>query len=178
MHTRCYNPNHQQYKDYGGRGIVVCSRWHQFVLFFEDMGQPPSQSHTLDRRNNDLGYSLANCRWATRKEQARNSRNVRLLTYKGKTQTLSEWAAQFGVHRAALLYHLNRKNRTFEETVNYYTRNSFLRYKGKGVRLLTHREQTKSLKDWAAFLGVSVTSLNYHLKKGRTLAWVISYFMS
>jgi len=75
MLARCTNPNTREWKYWGGRGITVCDRWrHSFVHFFADMGRKPSAQHSLDRVNNDLGYSAENCRWATPKEQVKNRR--------------------------------------------------------------------------------------------------------
>jgi hypothetical protein len=74
MKARCLNKNHDQYKDYGGRGITVCERWLiSFENFFSDMGSRPGKK-TLDRINNDSGYSPENCKWSTRREQWENSR--------------------------------------------------------------------------------------------------------
>lgn len=76
MLERCNNSKHHQYKDYGGRGIMVCDRWRSnFAAFLADMGQRPLGT-TLDRIENSRGYEPGNCRWATRKEQNQNSRNV------------------------------------------------------------------------------------------------------
>jgi hypothetical protein len=77
MLQRCNYPGAKQYEDYGGRGITVCERWDSidgFLRFIKDMGDKPSPAYTLDRRDNDKGYSPDNCKWSTRTEQQRNQR--------------------------------------------------------------------------------------------------------
>jgi hypothetical protein len=95
MRQRCLNPRNPRYARYGGRGITICARWHDFTLFLVDMGPCPSPKHTLDRRDNDGPYDLENCRWATQLEQARNRGGRRptcRLTYRGEVLTIVEWA--------------------------------------------------------------------------------------
>lgn len=98
MRTRCSNPNARQYADYGGRGIKVCSRWDEFLVFEKDMGPRP-KGHTLERIDNDKDYTPENCKWATRKEQANNRRCNIKITYKGLTKTISQWSEETGLHR-------------------------------------------------------------------------------
>ena len=75
MKARCLNPNATGYHYYGGRGITVCDRWLDFENFLEDMGDRPP-GRTLDRVDNDLGYSKANCKWSTPSEQNCNQRKA------------------------------------------------------------------------------------------------------
>lgn len=87
MRKRCNNVNELAYKDYGGRGITVCTEWNEFEVFYKDMGDPP-EGKSLDRIDNDLGYYKNNCRWASRKEQA-NNRRPRKHASSSKTTTNS-----------------------------------------------------------------------------------------
>ncbi len=90
MKGRCLNPRANHYDCYGGRGITVTKRWLRFENFLADMGIP-GPGLTLERKNNNAGYSKQNCRWATRKEQSQNMRSTVLIRAFGKTKTFSEW---------------------------------------------------------------------------------------
>lgn len=74
MKARCSNPATINFKYYGGRGIRVCKRWLKFENFYADMGEPPTEKHSIDRTNNDGNYTPKNCRWALPKEQSNNRR--------------------------------------------------------------------------------------------------------
>lgn len=95
MFRRCYETNNPKYPAYGGRGIVVCERWHKFENYFADMGRKP-KGMSLDRIDNDGPYSPENCRWASPQQQARNTQKSRYITFKGETLCLREWELRMG----------------------------------------------------------------------------------
>jgi len=109
MHQRCYNPSERDGPHYLGNNITVCKRWHDMSAFLEDMGPKPSSGHSLDRIDNSRGYHPDNCRWATRKEQQRNTNKVVLYTVDGITGGLSELAEMHGVRpqKVWLRIHVN-----------------------------------------------------------------------
>jgi len=106
MLSRCRNPNATGFKNYGGRGVTVCSRWLDFGLFLADMGPRPSLAHTLERFHGGLGYEPGNCHWATWMEQGANRRGLTLLSFRGKTMHLSAWARRVGLSKQALRYRI------------------------------------------------------------------------
>jgi len=74
MKKRCYSEKCKQYKDYGGRGIIVCQEWiNDFDKFISDMGLSPTRKHSIDRIDNDGNYTSENCQWSTRFQQHRNT---------------------------------------------------------------------------------------------------------
>lgn len=98
MHKRCYNLNFKQFNDYGGRGIKVCERWHNFENFLDDMSESWSKGLEIDRIDNDGDYTLDNCKWSTRYQQSRNKRNNVWLTLGDRTQILADWAREIGLN--------------------------------------------------------------------------------
>lgn len=97
MIARCNDSENQSYQNYGARGITVCREWlDSFDRFCEDMGPRPSPKHSIDRIDNDAGYSKDNCRWTTAEIQASNKRTNTLITANGETKTISEWARLLG----------------------------------------------------------------------------------
>jgi hypothetical protein len=108
MIQRCTNPKNKVYAAYGGRGITFQDSWKEFSCFYADMGEPPTNAHTLERRDTNGNYTLDNCRWATMDEQAANKRNNRTITHDGRTQILAQWAREIGIHHATIRNRLER----------------------------------------------------------------------
>jgi len=102
MRSRCLNPNHPRYKDWGGRGITVVDKWLTFDGFYDDMGERPSPKHTIERRDNTLGYSKENCYWATTKEQSANRRSNKYLSFQGLTLCHRDWAEKLGISKTTI----------------------------------------------------------------------------
>jgi hypothetical protein len=121
MKARCSNPNHPQFYDWGGRGVVVCERWlNSFDNFLEDMRFAPSKRHTLDRYpNNNGNYEPDNCRWATYKQQAENKRNTVIIEYKGQKKCIREWSVELSVPYSTINFHI-KKGKPFDWIYNYF----------------------------------------------------------
>ena len=96
--ARCGNQSAPSYPYYGGRGIIVCEEWEDFINFQAwSMASGYDDSLTIDRIDNNKGYTPDNCRWATPKEQANNRRNNLMITNGGKTQNITQWAQETGI---------------------------------------------------------------------------------
>lgn len=111
---RCYNVNNPKYYLYGGRGIYVCERWQIYENFVNDIGPRPSLEHSVDRIDNDGPYSPENCRWATQKEQCRNSRSALIVEYRGVTKPLATWAEELNIKLHTLRCRIFRYGWTVE----------------------------------------------------------------
>jgi hypothetical protein len=116
MLDRCENKTYREYPDYGGRGIKICERWHDFNNFYADMGKRP-QNTTLDRIDNDGNYEPSNCRWANAKTQANNRRSNTLITFNGKTQTLQQWADETGIYKNTISMRINHYGWSIEKAL-------------------------------------------------------------
>ena len=107
MHQRCVNPRNGSYKNYGGRGVNVAPEWSEYGVFLSDMGECPTNM-SIERLDNELGYSKENCVWATAEAQSNNRRNIHIIEHEGKRMSLSQWARHYGVKFTQLQY-LTRK---------------------------------------------------------------------
>jgi len=158
MKDRCLNPRSNSFAYYGGRGITVCDRWRDsFEAFYADMGDPlPGLS--LDRIDNDGDYSPENCRWATLRQQANNTRANRTITFNGKTRTLIQWARITGIDRGIIADRRNRGwpiERALTEPVVHTPQ-----------RMITSNGKTQNLSAWAREIGISIAALHGRLRRG------------
>ena len=103
MHKRCEDSSYKHYRNYGGRGIAVSSEWsgaegyRNFRCWAESHGYKENCGMTLDRINNDLGYSPENCTFTNMKQQSNNKRNNVRVTINGETKTLTQWCEEYRV---------------------------------------------------------------------------------
>jgi hypothetical protein len=124
LKTRCYNKNNEKYKNYGGRGIKVCQRWlNSFENFLEDMGKRPEGRYSIDRIDVNGNYEPDNCRWATDLEQMNNTTTNKLITYKEKTQTLSQWARELNIDADIISQRLIRDKWSVEKALTQPIKN-------------------------------------------------------
>lgn len=120
MIQRCTNKNYHHYDCYGGRGIKVCDRWMEsFENFLEDMGEPPTLRHSIDRIDNDKGYCKGNCRWATSKQRLRNTRKNLMITHDKQTFCLAEWSDRTGIAKHSISQRLGQ-GWSMEKIINTY----------------------------------------------------------
>lgn len=103
MRQRCKNSAYPEFHLYGGRGITVCDRWDDFDAFLKDMGERPVGC-SLDRIDPNGNYEPLNCRWASPKQQARNTRRNVLVSIDGVEKTVAEWAESFGAAKDKTIY--------------------------------------------------------------------------
>jgi len=100
---RCCIPDSKAFPYYGGRGIEVCNRWRISIdAFIEDMGPQPGRGYSIDRIDNNGPYSPENCRWATREEQANNTRANHFLEHDGKRMTIAQWGKATNLDRTTI----------------------------------------------------------------------------
>lgn len=103
MLDRCEN---DRSGDYGARGILVCDKWRSFEAFYADMGDPPGAGYSIDRIDVNGHYEPSNCRWATRTEQARNTRANTILRMNGQAMTIAAWSDRTGIKPATICFRL------------------------------------------------------------------------
>lgn len=164
MLRRCEDKRDEHYQDYGGRGIYVHPRWKTFEHFVSDVGQKPFPGLELDRIDNDGPYAPGNVQWSTRKQQTRNTRRNRWLTYQGETKCLAEWEEITGIPQRTL------RNRL----INGWSPEATIETPVKLDRWLTYQGLTLTPQEWADRLGIRRGVIYARLQKGWTIDRVLS----
>jgi hypothetical protein len=112
MISRCRGKTGNRLKYYSSKGITVCDKWLYFTNFYSDMGDPPSEKHSIDRINSKLSYSKKNCRWADKKQQSFNRDYCNKIKIKGVIKSQAEWIKLLSVnHKNFFIDIKNGKNR-------------------------------------------------------------------
>jgi len=128
MKERCLNKNSERYKNYGGRGISICDRWLlSFENFYNDMGDKPSNIHSLDRKDVNGNYDKENCRWATSEQQHNNKVNTLYITYLDETLSLSQMCRKYNLPYKTVWKNIKRgltfetiKNKCYDKQKNIF----------------------------------------------------------
>lgn len=118
MMSRCYRKGNNRYARYGGRGIKVCKRWHNFNNFYNDTQNGFKPELQLDRIDNDGDYCKRNCQWVTPREQSLNRHTNVNLTFNNKTQPMIEWARELGMKKQTLWSRINDYGWTVEAALS------------------------------------------------------------
>lgn len=159
MNSRCYRKNCIAYKNYGARGITICREWKSnFDNFYNwAINNGYSENLSIDRIDNNKGYSPENCRWVDRKVQANNQRSNCLITYNGKTQTMKQWADELGINYSRLRSRLNTYNLSVDKAFKKVNLHELLiNYKGK----------KQNLKNWCDELELNYGSIKSRIQRG------------
>lgn len=118
MKRRCEDVNSFAYKDYGGRGITVCDEWHDFVAFQKWATETrPDKFYTLDRIDNNKGYSPQNCKWSSKKEQANNRRSNVKIEFRGEVHNLVEWCEILNLDYKRIHNRMHKLGWSFEKAI-------------------------------------------------------------
>jgi hypothetical protein len=120
MRSRCNEPSRPDYKYYGGKGIKVCEEWQNSREAFVEwaLSHGYADNLTIDRIDGDKNYCPENCRFITLEEQQRNKSNNYNVTHNGKTQTLAEWAKEYGLNRYTLKSRIEELGYSFEDALH------------------------------------------------------------
>jgi hypothetical protein len=154
MKKRCDNPHSPDYPRYGGRGIKYCNKWATFEGFWDDMKEGYTDDLTLDRKDNNQGYSKDNCQWASRKVQDNNRRTTHRLIYNGKPVTISDLSEMTGIKHDTLL---SRYYRGLSSTQMA---------KPVSKELITFNGVTKTVAEYAKEYGMKYIQLKHRLMDG------------
>lgn len=158
MKGRCSNKNIPCYKYYGGRGIDVCDEWKTSYQSFKEwaINNGYAEHLSIDRIDFNGNYSPENCRWVTRKEQARNTRKNRFYTIDGETHCMSEWESRFNISHS-LIDKRMKIGMSFEDALKTPIQEIVTE------RIFTFQGESHNIAEWARILGMKEGTLRNRL---------------
>lgn len=158
MKSRCFNKNNPDYKDYGGRGITVCSEWLIFDSFCKwALENGYQEDLTIDRIDVNGNYEPSNCRWASIIEQANNKRRNHFIEYKGEKLTISQWSRKLNISPAVIQARL-KNNLPIDKVLCPKVRTF--------QKMITYKNKTLNIREWSKITGLSEQTIGRRLKKG------------
>lgn len=117
LRGRCYTKSNHKYYMYGGRGVRVCKEWDSFEQFVKDMGPRPSPAHSVDRIDTNGNYEPGNCRWATPKQQQRNTRQNVYIEIDGETRVMMDWCMKYGASPSTVKNRVRKMGMSWKEAL-------------------------------------------------------------
>lgn len=138
MKQRCNNAKDKNYKNYGGRGIKYNKKWEKFENFFKDMGETYKKGWTIERIDNNKGYCKENCRWATYKEQANNTRRNIIIFYCGEKINLNQLCETLNLNTESVWARINKYNWSVEKAVKTPIKERRKKLTEKQIRGIKH----------------------------------------
>lgn len=163
MLNRCNQPSHKSYAYYGGRGIKVCSEWHEFPTYKDwALSHGYNDNLFIDRIDVNGNYEPSNCRFVDMVTQCNNRRSSKFLTYQGKTLSMAQWARELGISRFAI-WGRYKRGLSVEEIL----RKEKHAHRGENhhQKLITFNGVTMNQKQWAEKIGITPTSLMRRINK-------------
>lgn len=165
MKQRCEDPNRENYKNYGARGITVCEEWHDPETFINwALSHGYKEGLSIDRIDNEKGYFPDNCRWADSTTQARNQRKNRLLVYDGETKCLSEWSQIVGIPIPTIWKRLQH-GMPVKDALTIPPKKRSRNIENKPI-ILEYKGSQRTLKEWCKITGLSPELLRTRIKRG------------
>jgi hypothetical protein len=156
MMQRCTNPSHASWSGYGARGIKVARRWHDVENFIEDLGPLYRPKASLDRIDNNGHYEPGNVRFASAKVQLRNTRRNRLITYRGQTRCLKEWAERLGMSYLTLITRID---------TGWSVEDAFERPVAVQDIAYDHNGHWRTLTEWSVVTGIPRATLKARIQR-------------
>jgi len=170
MKERCNVRTNHAYPLYGGRGINVCDKWNDsFLSFLNDMGQPPTKKHEIDRIDNDGPYSSENCRWVTHRQNCNNTSRCVFIECNGERLTIAQWARRLNTNTSTIHARIKAGWAT-HKAVTKPVANS-----GPTPKQYTHQGTSLTIKEWSEKINIKYATLQSRIALGFSIEDAINH---